>query len=81
MRKPDDAHEGDEVASAGGYRVYKVAKSDGAVAYELVGPGGVSMPFVFTEMPEAMAAMTGLLARPIADDEGGATAAPSLPDA
>ena len=81
MRKPDDTHDGEEVASAGGYRVYKVSTSKGAVAYELVGPDGVTMPFVFGQVHEAMAAMTSHLARPIADDEGGAAALPPLPDA
>ncbi|MDM0036777.1 hypothetical protein QTI33_31900 [Variovorax sp. J22P271] len=81
MRKPDDPHEGEQVASAGSYRVYKVNTSKGTVAYELVGPDGVTMPPVFGQVHEAMAAMTALLARPIADDVGGATAPPTLPDA
>jgi len=76
MRKPDDAH--DEVASAGGYRVYKVVKNDGTVAYELAGTDA-TIPREFRQLQEAMAAMTALLARPIGDDQGGAGAPPSLP--
>lgn len=75
MRKPDVAHEGEEVASAGGYRVFKVTKSDGKFVFEIVGLDGATMPYVFGQLHEAMAAMTALLARPIADDEGGAAAA------
>ena len=81
MRKHQQAHDGVEIASAGGYRVYRVGKADGRVVYELVGLHGENLPFVFGYMPEAMAAMTALLARPIADDEGGAAALPTLPGA
>ena len=81
MRKPDDAHEGDEVASAGGYRVYKVVKSDGTVAYELAGTDATIPHREFRQLHEAMAALTALLARPVGDDQGGAGAPPSLPDA
>lgn len=81
MRKHQQAHDGVEIASAGSYRVYRVAKSDGRVVYELAGLDGENLPFVFGDMHEAMAAMTALLARPIADDEGGAAALPTLPDA
>ncbi|MGO4393429.1 hypothetical protein AB4Z46_18905 [Variovorax sp. M-6] len=81
MRKHRHVHDGDEIASAGGYCVYKVAKVDGRLVYELVGLDGENLPFVFGDIHEAMAAMTALLARPIADDEGGAAALPSLPRA
>lgn len=69
------------VASAGSYKVYEVAYADRPWPYELVGPDGVAIPPAFKRLEDAMAAMTALLARPIAGDQGCAAAPPLLPDA
>jgi len=67
MRKHRHAHDGVEIASAGDYRVYRVANADGRVVYELAGLDGENLPVVLGDMHEAMAAMTAVLARPIAE--------------